>query len=209
MAGSPASLLNMRPVIIHKYTKATPADITTILRRQTYKVWDHGDTITYGLPGGKMMTYQFLDRKADAEVLEAAPLGWSAPSAPAIVYEVEVGLTKDPNVIIIGDYVSTSSWGQLSGYSINDSIYTEVASQPLPPQPLPPQLQQQPRAQQHVPKNPRHTNQFKRQQQQTQQQTNSIPLSSYLHVKHKETEVGPVRRKLQPKIPMMSIPLTV
>lgn len=198
----------MRSVIIHTYKKASAVDITSVIRRQLYKVWDHGDTVTYCLPGGRMTTYQYIDRRVNAEVLEPMPIGWSAPSAPAVVYEAEVGLTKDPNIVLIGDYVRTCRSVQISGYSIDDSLYNDVSVGVGAGAPT---LQQQqsplPRTQQqHVSKIPRHSNQFKRQQQH-QHQTNSIPLASYLHVKDKESDGTPNRRKLHPKIPPMSIPL--
>jgi hypothetical protein len=185
----------MRTVTVNTYKKATPDDIKSIQHRQTYKVWDHGDTITYGLPGGKLVTYQFVDRSVRGEVLEAVPLGWCAPSAPAVVYEAEVGLTKNPNVIIVGDYVRTAMTKAISVWRIDDSIYN-----PVEPAPAPVAAAPAPAKQQH-PKNPRHTNQFKKRPAAVATTTQSITSQSIPLV------TQPIRVQ-KPRIPLMSIPLS-
>jgi hypothetical protein len=163
--------------ISYKYRKASADDITQIVRRQTYKVWDYGDTVIYGTPGGKMTTYHYIERGEDGEVLEPAVIGWVPPAAPAFVYETEVGITKNPSVVIIGEYVRKKV----------------EASTPLIT--VAPVRQQQ----QRLPKNPKHTSQFKKQVAPAQ---HSIAL-----IVPKEPS-NHLRKKVAPKIPLMSIPLS-
>jgi hypothetical protein len=170
--------------ITYKYKKASSDDVASIVRRQTYKIWDYGDTIIYGMPGGKMSVYYFIERNEDSEVLEPAPIGWCPSAAPAYVYEVEAGITKNPDIIVIGEYLRTT---EASAPKVIKSISLQHVQQ-----------------QQRLPKNPKHTSQFKKQPTPSVQQ--SIPLLVRpVNTKQQDTLV---RRKLQPKIPLMTIPLS-
>lgn len=91
--------------ITYTYTAQKADDLVSSIRRQTWKVWDYGDAIVYGYPGGKMTAYHFLERGANSEVIQEAPIGWCPPSGPAVVYEMEVGLTNNPDYVMIGEYL--------------------------------------------------------------------------------------------------------
>jgi hypothetical protein len=175
-------------VVTYNYKKRSANDLSLIVKRQNMKVWDYGDAIIYGSPSGKMSVYIFVDRAADSEVLEPAPIGWCPPAAPAVVYEMGVGLTKDPNIVIIGDYVRVT---QAQIQTSRDMI----------------SAQQQPKKK--FPKNPRHTNQGKQQRPVTAPAASpqqSIPLRNPQPEMRQDSNV---RRKIQPRLQMMSIPLLV
>ncbi len=175
--------------VSYKYTKATSDDLAQIVRRQTYKVWDYGDTIMYGMPGGKMTAYYFIERGEHNEVLEPAPIGWCPPAAPAYVYELEVGITKNPAVVIVGEFVRTSA----TAIAVAHVAAPAVAKK-----------QQRPH-----PKNPTHTSQFKKPTRQvaiaTAQQ--SIPLLVNNN-NTSQSSKSAVQKRILPKIQPMSIPLS-
>ncbi len=176
-----AASLSMR---VHTYSPlgASPS----ITKRIKYKIYDFGDMCIIAFSSSHVECYRYVDRRQEGdtfiEVLEKLPVGYT-PSGNAICSVVEIGLTKDPNTVIYGNYLLTISEEEMI-HEKPTNVFEQMAI---------------PKA----PRNPTHTKQFKRKPLESRP-TTSIPLvmppPSPQH-----DEAAP--KKIRPRVPMMSIPL--
>jgi hypothetical protein len=175
---------------VHTY-KQLPGMVPEQVKRIKYKIWDYGDICTIAYSSQHVESYRFVERRQEdgewVEVLEKMPFGWCPSSDVAICSTVDVGLTKDPNVFIYGSYLLT----------VSETIA------PKPPANLFEKMAVS------APRNPTHTKQFKRKPlAQPAAMLTSIPLVMPSVVAASTQSQQQQQKKIKPRIPMMSIPLS-
>ena len=166
-----------------------------ITKRIKYKIYDFGDMCIIAFSSTHVECYRFVDRRQEGdnyiEVLEKQPIGYT-PSGDAICSIVDIGLTKDPNVVVYGNYLLKISEEKdvLIGNPTN--VFEQMAS----------------------PREPRGTNHFKRKPLESRPGNTT---SNWLPREHPGTSIPLVMlppqnedsqsKKIRPRVPMMSIPL--
>jgi hypothetical protein len=177
---------------VHTYSPigVSPKEVPQITKRIKYKIYDFGDMCIIAYSSSQVECYRFVDRFANdsefVEVLEKMPVGYTPPHS-AICSVIDVGLTKDPNTFIYGNYVLKVSEQAQQQSREPTNVFEQMSS---------------PR----VPKNPKHTNQFKRKPlaaQPLMRAATSIPLVMPQPIQNEEQP----QKKIRPRLPMMSIPL--
>jgi hypothetical protein len=158
-----------------------------ITKKLKYKIYDFGDMCIIAFSSTHVECYRFVDRRQEGEkyieVLEKQPIGYT-PSADAICSVVEIGLTKDPNTIIYGNYILKVSEESVKLPEVSPANVFEQMSR--------------------EPRNPTHTKQFKRKPLESRSATTSIPLVMPQPQNNYEEST---QKKIRPRMPMMSIPL--
>lgn len=170
----------------------TPLDTSThqIIKRIKYKIYDYGDMCIIAFSAAHVDCYRFVDRRQEGdsfvEVLEKQPIGYMPPVGEAVCSVVDIGLTKDPNVIIYGNYLLHVSETSETPRPQSTNVFERMATQ-------------------REPRNPTHTKQFKRKPLENRSVT-SIPLVMPTTLVQ-QTDSSP--KKLRTRVPMMSIPLVM
>lgn len=170
---------------VHTFTPlgASPPPIT---KRIKYKIYDFGDMCIIAFSSTQVECFRFVDRRQEGdnyiEVLEKQPIGYIPPN-DAICFVVDIGLTKDPNIVIYGNYLLKVSEQDVIPRPVVTNVFEQMAS---------------PRE----PRNPTHTKQFKRKPLESRSATTSIPL---VMPPSQHEESSP--KKIRPRVPMLSIPL--
>ncbi len=177
---------------IHTYSPIgdSQRDTPQITKRIKYKIYDFGDMCIIAYSSSHVECYRFVDRFQNVsgfvEIIEKLPVGYTPPHN-AICSVVDVALTKDPNTFIYGNYVLKVSEQEAPSPREPTNVFEQMSS---------------PR----FPKNPKHTNQFKRKPLADAPQiraTTSIPLVMPQPIQNEETP----QKKIRTRLPMMSIPL--
>jgi len=180
---------------VHTYSPL--GDVTPfITKRIKYKFYDFGDMCIIAFSSTHVECYRFVDRRQEGnnyiEVLEKQPIGYT-PDGDAICSIVDIGLTKDPNTIIYGNYLlKLSEEKALLREVVPTNVFEQMAS----------------------PREPRGTNHFKRKPLESRPGNTT---SNWLPREHPGTSIPLVMqhpqnedsssKKIRPRVPMMSIPL--
>jgi hypothetical protein len=176
---------------VHTYLPLGATLPGAITKRIKYKIYDFGDMCIIAYSSTQVECYRFVDRRQEGdnyiEVLEKQPIGYT-PSGDAICSIVDIGLTKDPNTMVYGNYLlKISEENGAIGKPTN--VFEQMSSQ----------------------REPRSTKPFKR------KPLESRPSTTWLPREHPGTSIPLVMqqpqhedsspKKIRPRVPMMSIPL--
>lgn len=180
----------------------TPYDASKhhIIKHIKYKIYDYGDMCIIAFSSKQVECYRYIDRRQEknsyVEILEKQPIGYTPPVCSAVISVVDIGVTKESNVFIYGNYVLTVSEENKPVLAVKPANIFEQMSRPH---------------------NPTHTKQFKRKPLEARSESRphrvnstvsvtSIPLVMPATITQTSE---PTQKKIRPRMPMMSIPLTM
>ncbi len=182
----------------------TPYDASKyhIIKHMKYKIYDYGDMCIIAFNSKQVECYRFVDRRQEEnkyiEVLEKQPIGYIPPVGSAVISVIDIGLTKELNVFVYGNYLLTVSEENKPILVAKPANVFEEMSRSH---------------------NPTHTKQFKRKPLEAHSEgragfkrvnSNGSATSIPLVMPTTATQSSEsTQKKFRPRMPMMSIPLTM